>query len=84
LLGIYITFTTISVCPAFANPADRIGIVNRLYNAGFTPSVDQQLGGLLMWVPPCLMYVVAIMGLLSRWYGASLRTISSQPVRVGE
>lgn len=84
LLGIYITFTSILVCPAFANPVDRIGIVNQLYNLGFTPSVDQQLGGLLMWVPPCLMYVVAIMGLLSRWYADSPRTIPSQPVRVGE
>ena len=70
LLGIYITFTTISVCPAFANPVDRIGITNLLYDAGLTPGVDQQLGGLLMWVPPCSLYVGAIIGLLCRWYAA--------------
>ncbi len=68
LLGIYLTFTTVSVCPAFANPADRLAIVSRLYQAGFTPDVDQSLGGLLMWVPPCLLYVGANISLLVRWY----------------
>jgi cytochrome c oxidase assembly factor CtaG len=69
LLGIYITFTTISVCPAFLNPVGRIGIMNMLYDAGMTPSVDQHLGGLMMWVPPCTLYVSAIISLLCRWYG---------------
>jgi cytochrome c oxidase assembly factor CtaG len=69
LLGIYITFTTISVCPAFANP-NRVGILATLYEAGFTPGVDQQLGGLLMWVPPCSLYVCAIISVLCRWYTA--------------
>lgn len=68
LLGIYITFTTITVCPAFANPASRVGMLNKLYDAGFTPTVDQELGGLLMWVPPCTLYVAASISLLCRWY----------------
>ncbi|MFA8020783.1 cytochrome c oxidase assembly protein [Bremerella cremea] len=70
LLGIYITFTTVSVCPAFANPVDRIGILTAIYQAGLSPSVDQQLGGLLMWVPPCSLYVCAIVSVLCRWYSA--------------
>ncbi|MCA9110843.1 MAG: cytochrome c oxidase assembly protein, partial [Planctomycetaceae bacterium] len=70
LLGIYITFTTITVCPAFANPSDRIGILRMLYSAGLTPAADQQLGGLLMWVPPCLLYVCAIISVMRRWYEA--------------
>lgn len=70
LLGIYITFTTITVCPAFANPSDRIGILSALYDAGLTPTTDQQLGGLLMWVPPCSLYVCAILSVLCRWYTA--------------
>ena len=68
LLGIYITFTPLAVCPVFANPVDRLGIMNQLYNVGMTPRVDQNLGGLLMWVPPCSLYVVAIISLLCRWY----------------
>lgn len=69
LLGIYITFTTVSVCPAFANPQERIDVVTQLYDAGLTPSVDQHLGGLLMWIPPCTLYVLASVALLFRWYG---------------
>ncbi len=68
LLGIYITFTVISICPAFANPVDRLGIMHLLYDQGMTPALDQRLGGLLMWVPPCSLYVCAIMVVLRRWY----------------
>lgn len=68
LLGIYITFTVISICPAFANPVDRLGIMHLLYDQGMTPAMDQRLGGLLMWVPPCSLYVCAIMAVLKRWY----------------
>lgn len=70
LLGVYITFAPLSVCPVFASPVDRIGILNLLYDAGITPGVDQHLGGLIMWVPPCLLYTGAIISLLSRWYSA--------------
>ncbi len=68
LLGIYITFTSITVCPAFASNVDRLGIMNGLREMGLTPGVDQNLGGLLMWVPPCTLYVAAIISLLCRWY----------------
>ncbi len=76
LLGIYVTFTTVAVCPVFANPADRIGIMTSLYNAGLTPAIDQQLGGLLMWVPPCSLYVAAIISVLCRWYSIDLNHTS--------
>ncbi len=71
LLGIYITFAPLSVCPVFANPVDRLGVLNMLYGAGLTPGVDQHLGGLIMWVPPCILYVGAIVSLLSRWYATT-------------
>ena len=35
---------------------------------GLSPARDQQLGGLLMWVPPCFVYLCGIFGLLARWY----------------
>ena len=68
LLGIYITFTTVTVCPAFASPQERLAIMTTLHDAGMNASVDQQLGGLLMWVPPCSLYVAAIVSVLCRWY----------------
>lgn len=29
---------------------------------------DQQIGGLLMWVPCCLVYLTATMAMFARWY----------------
>lgn len=81
LLGIYITFTTVTVCPAFANPVDRVGILTMLYNGGFTPTVDQSLGGLLMWVPPCFLYISVIIGMLCRWYTGG---VVAEPATVGQ
>jgi putative membrane protein len=40
---------------------------------GFTALEDQQLGGLIMWVPSSLVYVGAALVLLSRWISASER-----------
>jgi cytochrome c oxidase assembly factor CtaG len=34
---------------------------------GLSPLADQELGGLVMWVPAGLVYVVAGLGLLARW-----------------
>lgn len=82
LLGIYITFTPVTVCPAFANPADRVGILTALYKAGFTPSIDQQLGGLLMWVPPCSLYILVIISVMCRWY-THAETSSDHPPSPG-
>jgi len=37
-------------------------------NWGFTPEKDQQIGGLLMWVPMCFVYLTAIVAQLARWF----------------
>jgi putative membrane protein len=34
---------------------------------GFTPMADQQLAGLIMWVPGCWIYPLIAVGLLARW-----------------
>ena len=70
VLGILITFAPVSVCPIYAQPpADRLGILNLIQaNWGFTPEKDQQVGGLLMWVPMCLVYLSAIIAQLARWF----------------
>jgi putative membrane protein len=70
ILGILITFSPVSVCPIYAQPpTDRLGILNLVQsNWGITPDKDQQIGGLLMWVPMCLVYLAAIIAQLSRWF----------------
>jgi len=70
LIGIYLTFSPISVCPLYANTADPFQIRPVLQRAwGLDHAADRQLGGLLMWVPACMIYLAAIMAILARWYG---------------
>jgi cytochrome c oxidase assembly factor CtaG len=71
ILGILITFAPVGVYTAYLHPADRLGILNGLRDSwGLTTEADQQLGGLLMWVPGGLVYLGAIMAVLARWYRA--------------
>jgi putative membrane protein len=70
ILGIIITFSPVEVCSIYLHPVDRLGILPLIHNQwGLTPAKDQQLGGLLMWVPACLIYFCGILGLLARWFG---------------
>ncbi|MDB6066379.1 MAG: hypothetical protein JWR26_2587 [Pedosphaera sp.] len=72
LLGIFITFSPVEVCSIYHHPVDRLGILPLIRQGwGLTPVVDQQVGGLLMWVPACLIYLIGIIGQLVRWYGNS-------------
>ena len=69
ILGILLTFALPGVCPVYAHPIDRLGILPLLRDDwGLTPARDQQLGGLLMWLPPCTIYLGSMLGLLARWY----------------
>jgi len=70
VLGIIITFSPVQVCSIYLHPVDRMGILPLIRGQwGFTPAKDQQLGGLLMWVPACLIYFGGILGLFARWHG---------------
>ena len=70
ILGILITFAPVRVCPIYAQPpADQSGVLNLIQAQwGVTPDKDQQIGGLLMWVPMCLVYLSAIIAQLARWF----------------
>ncbi|HEY4416156.1 MAG TPA: cytochrome c oxidase assembly protein [Verrucomicrobiae bacterium] len=70
VLGIIITFAPVEVCSIYLHPVDRLDLLPLLQNQwGLTPAKDQQLGGLLMWVPACLIYFCGIFGLFARWHG---------------
>jgi len=70
VLGIILTFAPVTVCRAYVHPVDGLGIMPLIYGTwGMTPARDQQVGGLIMWVPMCLVYLGAIFGQLARWYG---------------
>jgi len=41
------------------------------FSWGLTPLQDQQLGGLIMWAPASMLYLVAALARLYRWLGQS-------------
>lgn len=57
LLGAGLTFMSLLYAPYLAAP--------RVW--GLSPASDQQLGGLLMWVPVNIFYIIIMSGLFIRW-----------------
>jgi putative membrane protein len=71
ILGVAVALSPVQVCPAYASPSDTLGILPALRGDwGMTAERDQQLGGLLMWVPACIVYLIAILASLRRFYRA--------------
>jgi putative membrane protein len=62
LLGAFLTFTHRVWYPAYALRTEAWGL---------TPIEDQQLGGLIMWVPAGLVYIGAALVMFSGWLRAS-------------
>jgi putative membrane protein len=50
---------------------------------GLTPLEDQQLGGLIMWVPACLVYLFAGLLLFAAWMRASEARVRRWEVEAG-
>jgi putative membrane protein len=83
LLGIAVTFSPIEVCSAYLTPIDALGALPLLRGTwGLTPERDQQIGGLLMWLPACLVYGGGILGILARWYAEPEGEASTLPEEV--
>jgi cytochrome c oxidase assembly factor CtaG len=71
VLGIILTFSPVLICPAYQHPVDRLGILSTIRGDwGLTSDRDQQIGGLLMWVPMCAIYAGAILGQMARWHSS--------------
>jgi len=70
LLGLGITFSSQPLYRAYASSIDPTGAMYLIRHVwGITSQADQQIGGLLMWVPGCFIYVSAALFLLGRWFG---------------
>ena len=79
LLGALCTFSPPGAYPVYLNPEDTLHILPLIRdNWGLDPRSDQQLGGLLMWVPGCLVYLSAILASFVRWY-ATPESAASHP-----
>ena len=71
VLGIILTFAPVSICPVYEHPVDRLGILSTIRGDwGLTSDRDQQIGGLLMWVPMCAIYAAAILAQMARWHSS--------------
>lgn len=71
LLGAVLTFTPPGAYPSYLQPEDPLGILPLIRQGwGLDAASDQQLGGMLMWVPGCLVYLAAILTRVAQWYGA--------------
>jgi cytochrome c oxidase assembly factor CtaG len=80
VLGIILTFAPPGIYPAYLNPVDQLGVVRLLREGwGLSPAADQQLGGLLMWVPGNLVYFWAFIAALVRWYSAPEQETLTSP-----
>ena len=70
-LGIILTFVPAGLYPMYLHPKDPWNVLSIIRNNwGITPQVDQQLGGLVMWVPGSLIYLSIILGCMLRWYNS--------------
>lgn len=80
VLGIIITLSPVAVCSIYSMPPpDHLPLLRAIQDGwGITPERDQQIGGLLMWVPMCLVYFAAIVQQLARWFGEPLKPSPAQ------
>ena len=72
LLGALLTFSRTIWYPAYAGSTKSWGL---------TALEDQQLGGLIMWVPACVVYIVAGLALFAAWLRESESRILKREAR---
>ncbi|WP_198439814.1 cytochrome c oxidase assembly protein [Pareuzebyella sediminis] len=72
ILGLYVTFSAVSNATlnttTLRNPFSLSSIA------------DQELAGMLMWVPGCFLYVFLCMAILMRWYDEKEGQLKPQPL----
>jgi cytochrome c oxidase assembly factor CtaG len=65
-LGALLTFSSVLWYPAYATTTTRWGL---------TPLQDQQLGGVIMWVPSSIVFIIIGLTLFARWISESDRRL---------
>jgi len=69
LLGLLITFAPLNMYANQMAMNDEYGFNNIIKNKwGISSEMDQQIAGLIMWVPCCFIYLTAAMLLLKKWF----------------
>ncbi len=65
-LGALLTFSSVLWYPAYAGSTQRWGLA---------PLADQQLGGVIMWVPSGVVFIAIALALMARWIAESDRRL---------
>lgn len=73
VLGALLTVAPVPWYPAYQPPPQW----------GLTALEDQQLAGLVMWVPPGVLYLIASLVLFAVWLGRVEARMPARPVRAG-
>lgn len=69
LLGLLITFAPPGIFTHYQNLTDMYGYLPLVRNGwNISAAADQQMAGLIMWVPGCFIYLSAAMILLIKWF----------------
>ena len=69
LLGLLITFAPVGTYAHYLHNSDMYGYLPMIRNDwGISAANDQQIAGLIMWVPCCFIYLSASMYLLIKWF----------------
>jgi cytochrome c oxidase assembly factor CtaG len=71
LLGIWLTFAPAGTYAPYLHPSDSLQVLEALRSGwGLTPAIDQQVGGLLMWVGGGFVFVTVMVTKVVRWLGS--------------
>ncbi len=67
LLGLLITFAPSGTYTSYISTSNEyLSVVRNQWN--ISVAMDQQIGGLIMWVPCCFIYLTASMVILIKWF----------------
>lgn len=68
VLGILITFAPAGIYTIYYT-GNNTTVLNLIQNKwGINAEIDQEMGGLIMWVPACFVYLTNIMITIYKWY----------------
>lgn len=78
VLGIIITFAPL-LYKGYVRPADSLGLLPTIRNDWkFSAEMDQQVGGLLMWLISGPFYLVGIFWVMAGWFRTTNAEVASQ------
>jgi cytochrome c oxidase assembly factor CtaG len=81
LLGLIITFSHLGTYTHYVNIVDSYGFLPMIRNSWkISAAADQQMAGLIMWVPCCFIYLSASMVLLIKWFNSDYKHVAEAKI----